>query len=824
MTQALGGLRVVDLSWGLAGALVSTTLADYGAEVLRIEPPAGDVLRTHPAFPLWGRGKRSVVLDLRRADDRATVRRLVERSDVLLETFRPGVGERLRLAYDDFADQHPALVHTSITGFGRRGPHARLKGYEGVVMAKLGGMDHVAGMAPRPGPAFPAVPWASFSAAQLALQGTLAALWVRERTGRGQHVETSLVAGLAAHDPWEWFLRLLCERWPQAYTPAPPFSARGVPNTSFAFRLLVGLTRDGRWLQFSQISSHLFREFMEVAGLAWMFDDPEWSSAPDFETEAQRERFWERLLVAVREKTAAEWAAVFAARPNVWAEEFRTTREALRHDQLRHNRQVYDDGASVQVGPLARLSDTPPAGPAPAPGHGEHTDAVLRALTSGGFASAEPAGRSPLPARALDGITVLELGLWYAAPYGTALLADLGARVIKIEPLGGEPMRSIMPFPDAGAVKVLQGKESVAVDLTRPEGRDIVRRLARRADLALVSYRGGVAERLGIDAAALRRDNPRLVYLSAPGYGTDGPCARRPAFAPTIGVASGAALAQAGPSIPHGPDLSLEVVKAASVRLNWAAQAPGNADGCAALGVATALLLGLVARERTGEGQELLTSMLCSAAWAVSEDAVDYPGKPPRPAPDDLLHGLSALYRLYETADGWLFLACPQDDEWPDLCRALLEVTALAADARFATAADRRAHDSALATALAGAFRTRTAAEWERHCVGFDVACVEVAPGPVARAVIEDPVTRDAGFLVEVEHATFGRHRRLAPLVALSLTPGEARPAPLLGQHTEPVLRELGFSDEAIADLASAGVIRSSATEGTGPDRTTRCT
>ena len=201
MTAVLEGLRVVDLSWGLAGALTTLVLADYGAEVLRVEPPGGDVLRGEPAFALWARGKKSVVLDLKRADGRAAARRLIEHADIVVETFRHGVAARLRLDYDDFAVQHPGLVYASLTGFGRRGPCARLKGYEGIVMAKLGGMDHVAGMAPRPGPAFPAVPWASVSAAQTALHGILAALYVRQRTGRGQRVETSLAQAIAAHDP-----------------------------------------------------------------------------------------------------------------------------------------------------------------------------------------------------------------------------------------------------------------------------------------------------------------------------------------------------------------------------------------------------------------------------------------------------------------------------------------------------------------------------------------------------------------------------------------------------------------------------------------------
>lgn len=818
--RPLAGLRVVDLSWGLAGALTTLVLADEGAEVIRVEPPGGDVLRTQPASPLWLRGKKSVVLDLRTDAGRDGVLALLDGADVLVESFRPATAARLGFAADALAARRPRLVHASITGFGRRGPYAHVKGYEGVVQAKLGGMMHVAGMAPRPGPAFPAVPYASFSAAMCALQGILAALYVRERCGIGQHVDASLVQGLAAHDPWEWFLRVLFEKYPQAFSPAPPYSARGVPTTGFAFRLLVCLTRDGRWLQFSQTSPHLFREFMEVLGLAWMFDDPEWSTAPDFDTEDKREAFWERMLVAARERTLDDWQRVFDAHPNVWAEVFRTTRDLLDHPQMRHNGQVAEgdlpgEGRVRQLGPLVKHRGAPDAAPAPPPRIGEHDALLATAKAAAGTRRGDgPAGArvaTPPPRRALDGVTVLELGIWYAAPFGGALLADLGARVIKVEPLAGEPMRSVLPFPEAGAVKVLQGKESVALDIAHDEGRAIVHELARRADVVLLGYRAGVAEKLGVDAATLRRLNPRLVSVASPGYGVDGPCGRKPAFAPTIGVGSGAALFQAGPSIPHGPGLTLDEIKPASIRLNYAAQAPGNADGASALGVAVALLLGLVARERTGVAPSLLTSMLCTTAYAVSDDGIDYAGRAPRAEPDPLLYGMGALYRLYACASGWVFLAAPQEREWPALCAALTEcgdgcARTVSDDARFATSEARARHDAALADELARVFATRDADEWERLLLARDVACVAIADGPVARAVMMDPVTREAGVLAEVEHPTFGLHRRLAPVVALSATPGEARPAPTLGMHTESVLRELGRSDEQIGSLVERGV------------------
>lgn len=840
--RPLAGLRVVDLSWGLAGALTTLVLADEGAEVVRVEPPGGDVLRTQPAWPLWLRGKKSVVLDLRAPDGRDDALALVDTADVLVESFRPATAARLGFAPEVLAARRPSLVHASITGFGRRGRYAHVKGYEGIVQAKLGGMMHVAGMAPRPGPAFPAVPYASFSAAMCALQGILAALYVRERCGIGQHVDASLVQGLAAHDPWEWFLRVLFEKYPEAFSAAAPYSPRGVPNTGFAFRLLVCLTKDGRWLQFSQTSPHLFREFMDVLGLAWMFDDPEWSTAPDFETEEKREAFWERMLVAARERTFDEWQQVFAQHPNVWAEPLRTTRDLLDHPQMLHNGQVAEGdlsglGRVRQLGPLVRHRGAPPRAPAPPPRAGEHDVLLVAARTGAGVhadagtstgagvhadagtstgaahAQRRDTGHEPSSSRALDGVTVLELGIWYAAPFGGALLADLGARVIKVEPLAGEPMRGVLPVPETGAVKVLQGKESVALDIAHDDGRAIVHELARRADVVLLGYRAGVAERLGVDAATLRHVNPRLVCVASPGYGVDGPCGRKPAFAPTIGVASGAALFQAGPAIPHGSDLTLDEIERASIRLNYAAQAPGNADGASALGVAVALLLGLVTRERTGVAPSLLTSMLCTTAYAVSDDGIDYADRPPRAAPDPQLHGMGALYRLYACADGWVFLAAPQEREWPALCAALAAsgdgaARAVAADARFATAEARARNDDALARALAGVFATRAADAWEELLLARDVACVAVADGPVARAVMTDPVTREAGMLVDVEHPTFGVHRRLAPVVGLSATPGEARPAPTLGMHSVPVLRELGYGDAAIAALVERGVVR----------------
>jgi crotonobetainyl-CoA:carnitine CoA-transferase CaiB-like acyl-CoA transferase len=811
MTSALGGLRVLDLSQGFAGALVSQLLADYGAEVIWVEPPGGSLLRREPAWRVWQRGKKSVVLDLSTEPGRARAQELADSSDVLLESFRPGVAERLGLGYDALAASNPGLIYTSITGFGRHGPFRDIPGYEALVMAKLGGFNQVSGAAPRPGPAFCSVPYCSFSASQTALQGTLAALFVRERSGIGQRVETSLVQGVAAHDPWDWFLRLAAERYPDAFQAAPPYSERGIPTQSFAFRLLVCLSKDGHWLQFSQTSPHLFEAFMRALELDWMWDDPEWSTAPEFDTEEQRERFWERMLEAARSKTLAEWQAIFEREPDVWAEVYRSARELLDHPQMQHNGHVTEAvdpevGSIRQLAPMVRMSGTPGEIRAPAPQPGQHA-AELRGSRRADAPA--PLERDTLASsQPLEGLTLLDLGLFYAAPYGPAILADLGARVIKVEPLSGEPMRMMMGFPEAGAVKSLQGKESVAVDVHRPEGREIVERIARGVDVVMMSYRAGVAEKLGLDAASLRRLNPNVVYLHAPGYGIDGPCGRKPAFAPTIGAGAGIGRMNAGTSVPaSGLDLPLDELKPMSIRLSNATQSPGNADGCAALGVATALLLGLLARERTGVSQDMLTSMLCTTGYALSQECFDYADRPERAKADPGLHGISALYRLYAAEAGWVFLAAPQEREWGRLARALLPDVDLAAAERFASAELRAAADAALVDVLTRVFRTRRAADWERVLLRADVGCVEVAEGPIARAIMDDPIARDAGFLAEVEHPSFGRHRRLGPLFELSRTPGQARPACLLGQHTEAVLRELGYGEAAITQLEADGVI-----------------
>jgi crotonobetainyl-CoA:carnitine CoA-transferase CaiB-like acyl-CoA transferase len=806
MGGPLVGLRVVDLSTTLAGAHVSQTLADFGCDVVMIEPPGGSPLRSQPAWPFWGRGKRSVVLDLHRPSDAETARSLAAGADVVVETWRPGVADRLGLGYDELATVNPRLVHASISGFGRGNRWSHLKAYDQIVLAKIGGLDAFSGLSERRGPSYVASPYCSFSAAQLALQGILAALYEREGSGRGQRVETNLVLGILAHDTWNWLIRKIVAQYADAFAPATPVDQkRLVPNTELFYRLMVGYSKDGRYLQFSQTTERLWQAFLRVTGLGQVMQErPGWADAITSEDDDIRVAFWEEALTRTRSRTYDEWLEVFDAEPDVWAEMFRHNTELLHHPQMVHDRRtvVIDDpaaGAVLQPGPLVQMAQTPAELGRPAPAPDEHAAGARADADTARDAAAVAAPPLVAPARPpLAGVTVVELGTFYAAPFGATMLTDLGARVVKVEQLDGDPIRNVIPFPEIAGIKVLQGKESVAVDMTSPRGREIVLELVRRADVVMQSFRAGVAERHRFTAADLLAVNPDLVYVNAPGYGTSGPCGARPAFAPTIGAGSGLAYRNLGgvENVPQGPELTMEEVKRNSMRMSGATMILGHADGFASLGVGTSLVLGLLAKRRGAPGQELSTSMLSTLAHALSEDMVEYENRAPLATPDKDLYGMGPRFRLYETAEGWVFLAAPEESDWAALAGEMDLDDSLRAD------------DAALAAALETRFRQRAAADWESTLTKVDVACAEVVKGPVEEVIwFSGGMGEALGIVTDQTHAVIGDYQRLRPMVRFSRCTGVAGPAPALGEHTDAVLRELGYDDSGIDALRRDNVV-----------------
>ncbi len=801
MTGPLAGIRVIEFTNGVTNAQLGQMLADAGAEVIQVEPPGGSPLRSHAAFPAWGRGKQSIVLDLHDSGDLTVAQQLQDSADVVLEAFRPGVADRLGLGYSRLQARNPAAVYCSITGWGKDSPYANVPGYEGLVAAKMGIFHQYGPMIERPGPAFVATQYLTYAAAIVGFQAVLVALREREHSGHGQQVSTSLALAVCGMDPYNQLIQELTNRYPDAFTPQTSMDADYVPSTGLTFRLLIAVTKDGYWLQFSQVQERLWLAFIHACGLDWAFEDERFSMMPNFPDRQRILEFYDLLLEAVRSKTLAEWQEIFEQDHNVFAEVFRAGTELLHHPQIEHNHQVIELldpvlGVTRQPAPIVQMSTTNCVVRSAAPAIDEHRDAILKTLDR----RPEVRQGKPTTELPLKDIVVLDLGSFYAAPYGTAILTDLGARVIKVEPFSGEPLRTMLQFPEAGAAKVLAGKESLALDITRPEGREVILNMAKQANLILCSFRAGVSPRLGIDAPAFLAVNPELMFLDAPGFGTDGPYGHCPAFAPTIAAGAGVGMRNFPEELTPANSMAMDLPQARrmSARLTLGTNSSSTQpDGIAALAVGAAMALAAFAQTRGQSGQHLLTTMLHSTSHALGDAMIEYEGFQPSYAIDSNALGFGARYRLYETAAGWVFLAASTPREWDRLRAALAE---------FGFDADQAA-DEAIAAALEDIFKQRTAQEWESALLGADVPCVACAEHNMEFELMSD-FGKDSGFLVNVEHPVFGEYPRVGPLMQFSRSATQALAGSTLGQHTDSVLADFGYSAEAIADLRAADLVR----------------
>jgi crotonobetainyl-CoA:carnitine CoA-transferase CaiB-like acyl-CoA transferase len=807
-TGALAGLVVVDLSTTLPSAYTSMFFADYGAEVIQVEPFGGSRLRSQDAWPFWFRGKKSIELDYRDPDDLAVARRLAADADLVIEAFRPGVADRLGLGFESLSEENPGLVYTSITGFGPTGKYANVKSYEPIVMAKTGSM-YGPNRSGRQGPVFMNVAGATMAGSLLAIQGSLVALHGRLRNGHGQKVDATMIQGMLSQDPWSYFGPVLARLYPEAFSGVgqAPSAPRPVPTSWLGFGLLNAYSADGRWMQFAHATQKQFAAFVDELGLGWTRSDPEWKGAPDSEDASLRERWWELMLEAARSKTVAEWQEVFDRNSNTFAEVYRDSMELFEHPQFVHDDNIAEVevpglGPVRQLGPLVKMSRTGGDASSPPPAPGQQSD-QLRSRPRRAAARVEG---TPTDRPALEGVLVIDLGTFYAGPFGSTMLTDQGARVIKVEPLAGDPIRYNMPIPEWASVRVTQGKESLAVDVFTAEGKAIVEELIRRADLVLHSYRGGVAKRMGLDQEAALALNPDLIYHHGQGYGLTGPYSRRQAYAPTIAAGSGFSRRSGGGG-PEGVPLTIEEIKD-QIGFLGGAQA-GLADGFAALGVGAALALGLVARDLGRGGQSSMTTMLATMGHVMGDSVIDYPDKRGPLVTDPELWGFGALYRLYEAAEGWVVLCVTDDREWQALAAALDEV-ALGTDPRFESPELRAQNQEQLADLLSGVFTTRTAREWEDRMLEADVACVAVTPmlgGLASGLQSSGGLGEELGFMTTVVHPVFGEIPRTRRLFNLSRSQERLGASCTIGQHTDAILEELGYAAEDIAALRAKGVV-----------------
>ena len=411
------------------------------------------------------------------------------------------------------------------------------------------------------------------------------------------------------------------------------------------------------------------------------------------------------------------------------------------------------------------------------------------------------------PAHPLSGITVLDLATVQAGPYGAALLADLGARVIKVDAtdrrLDAGRRSTAQAMADA---RTYSGKEGIQIDLQTPEGKAIIHKLIAKADVLSHNYRLGVPERLQVDWETCRQINPGIIHVWMGSYGEHGEHARRPGAHPIPGAIMGGAMRQMGRSMPPPPDQVMdteEVVEAT----RWIMKSNWGPDQNTSPAVVTGIMLALRARDLTGEGQPVHVTMLNANAWANADEYYDHANRPPIAMPDDDIHGLHALYRLYRCKEGWVFLGCLFQDEWEAFCRATQRPDLLD-DPRFATREARQAHDEALIAEISAIFAERAAAEWEALLIEADVGCVQADEALEGEFYADHPHARANDLSVEVNHPLVGAHRRYGGLVEFSLTPGIYRPSAQIGQHTKPLLRELGYDEAQIEDLGKRGVVQ----------------
>ncbi|HEY7066143.1 MAG TPA: CoA transferase [Chloroflexota bacterium] len=387
----------------------------------------------------------------------------------------------------------------------------------------------------------------------------------------------------------------------------------------------------------------------------------------------------------------------------------------------------------------------------------------------------------------LHGITVVELADYVTGPYCGALLADLGARVIKIEAPGrGDPFRGWgAEGYSATFCSVNRGKESITLDLRTPDGQEVGRALAQRADVFVENHRPGVAERMGVGYEQVRALNPRLIYCSISGFGQDGPYRDRPGY-DTIGQAMGGLLSLlTDRAEPRGMGISLS-------------------DHLAGVFAAYGILGALVGRAQTGEGQRVETSLLQATVAFVGENAARYfeSGE----VPDRAHRTHTAQVYAFVAGDGLPFvihLSSPQKF-FQGLARAV-ERPELASDPRFADKNARQEHYIELEAILAEVFRQQPRADWLERLRAHDVP---TAPLNSLDDVFADPQVQHLGMARTLRHPERGDVHLVDNAVRLTTMPhGTDVPPPTLGEHTAALLTELGYDAAAAERLRAAGAM-----------------
>jgi len=783
VSHPLAGLRVVELATDIAGPYATKLLADAGADVLKIEHPAGgDPLRRWTAcgvevppgedgalFRFLNTSKQSLTVDWTTPRGQADLLDLVTGADVVVESIGPEAG----LDWAALARRAPSASLVSISWFGRSGPWKDRPATEFTVQA-WAGSTAIRGVAERP-PLAAGGRLGEWLGGGYAAIGALAAVTGARRTGRGRHVDLSLLEVI--HLSMSPFTTVVASFGGTAGT-----IGRTVEIPS------VEPAADG-WVGFCTITNQQWRDFLVLVERDELVDDA--GLAHYFTREARRREVYGFIHAWTRRRTVGD-IIERATLLRIPVAPVGTGETVTAIEQFRE-RSVYVPAPTpglVQPRTPYRLARGTLRPLAPAPRLGEH-GARTRAPTS----SSSPGDGDALP---FAGLRVLDFTMFWAGPFVAHFLAVLGADVIKVEsiqrPDGIRVASTQQPTADrwwewsAMFHGINAGKRGITLDLSRPRGLALARALIARTDVLVENFSPRVFDNLGLRYAELARDNPGLVMVRMPAFGLDGPWRDRTGFAQTMEQISGLAwvtgFADGPPVIPRGP-----------------------CDPLAGMHAVLALLVALEHRRRTGEGQLVESTMVEAALNAAADQVLEWQAYGKLLVRDGNRGPVAAPQNLYACRgqEQWLALAVVTDEQW----RGLVEVLggpAWASDPTLATRAGRRARHDVIDAEL-----TRWCAGQERDALVAQLLARGVPAAPVLhpREAAANPQMRARGFFQLETHPVTGAHELPGlPMHFSDLERWYRSPAPTLGQHTEEVLRDLlDLDHETIAELRAEGII-----------------
>ena len=792
----LKGFRALDLT-GLSGQLCGRVLGDLGMEVIKIEPPGGDPVRNLPpfihsdgkklstTFAHLNAGKASKVLDLQKEADRETFRRLVSNADVVLESFQPGYLESLGLGYKDLSEVNPGIVMGSITCFGQTGPKKNWA-YNDLVALAQSGFLYIAGDPSMP-PVRPPETQGYYFASVFAAAGVLAALYRRERTGQGDHVDASMQETLATQ---EHIIRLWANE--------KQIAKRAGSQHGSVAPAKIFQCKDG------YVYLYVTRQHWKLFLTVWKnhdpkFDAPEWLNnvyrrAHADELNPPLEEYLKQFTMAEITKVLQEEGIPcvpvntplgFANDEHVQGRGFMAPVE---HAGLGKTRQpampFVIDGERVPVGSVPQL-DSWRAPSSVSPDSGQKKE--------GEDARAKNAA---VPGGPLAGMRIVSFDHVLAGPYGTTILAELGADVIKVESSKGgmDPFRFFGTGEDPNVsprfLEFNRNKRSFTVNLKHPKGQPVLHDLIAKADAVLDNYSVDVVGRIGLAYDQLCKVKPDIVNLRMPGLGTTGPKRHFSTVGVNITAFTGLTYLWNHAGVTNPPIGSQTVF-------------PDYVSGvlCAII-----IISGVLHRDRQKKGAFIDLAQSEATAFMIGPSLMEAvtSGKDPEPIGNESL--AAAPHDCYPCRgeDRWCVIAAETEEQWSALARMV--GSELSADPRFQTGEGRLKHREQLNEILSRWTQAHDAHELTNRLQQVGVPAGVVQTG---EDLNNDPQLKARGFIVEVDNPRLGKV--VLPNFPLQFTNAKLTRRwefPVLGKDTEAVLREVvGYSDDVIAAHKKDGVL-----------------